>query len=133
MKTLTLTRHITANGAVLGELTGLSRPIYTLEEEWNGNKQNESCIPTGTYEVLPHAWDADTQFKFRRTWQLQNVPGRSGILIHAGNTRTDTHGCILVGLGMAIGGNMASVAQSQAAMDVLREEVGQEGFILTIK
>lgn len=36
--------------------------------------------------------------KFHRKLPLlHDVPGRSGIRIHAGNTASDTHGCILVG------------------------------------
>ena len=64
----------------------------------------ETAIPTGTYRV-----DMDTvspRFSRYTYYQqvcggklprLVGVKGFQGVLIHAGNTAADTHGCILVG------------------------------------
>ena len=63
----------------------------------------ETAIPTGKYRI-----DMNTiSPKFRyRTWaqpfggklpRLLNVPGYSGVLIHVGNTKSSTDGCILTG------------------------------------
>lgn len=65
---------------------------HTLELPWKGNMRNVSCIPPGTYTV-----EKFVSSKFGRCFRLPFVPNRSGILIHAGNTRDDTQGCILVG------------------------------------
>ena len=66
---------------------------YTLEDPWINNAPNISCIPEGQYFVKllysPH---------FGRPYpHILGVPGRTGILIHSGNTDADTQGCILVG------------------------------------
>lgn len=68
------------------------RPIVTLEPPWKDNLRNQSCVPRGTYELGLHV-----SSKFGRCFILQDVPNRDAILIHAGNTRKDTEGCILVG------------------------------------
>ena len=69
----------------------------------------KTAIPTGTYTI-----DMDTvspKFK-NRSWakpydgkipRLLEVPGFDGILIHPGNTTSDTSGCILVGKNTKVG------------------------------
>lgn len=53
----------------------------------------DTCIPKGIYDVI-----VSFSPKFKRDLpRLLNVPSFEGILIHAGNTTNDTHGCILVG------------------------------------
>lgn len=96
---------------------------YTLERPWLENQTDVSDIPAGFYTVIKH--DSD---KFQDVWQLLNVPGRDAILIHAGNTIEDTHGCILVGLGIADGG----ISKSQAALTKLRG-IFPAGFRLEIR
>ncbi len=52
-----------------------------------------SCVKPGTYSI-----DYHYSPKFRKYMlTLCGVKGRSGILIHSGNTSSDTAGCILVG------------------------------------
>lgn len=51
------------------------------------------CIPVGVYK-----FSMSESPRFHRVLpRLKNVKGRSGILIHSGNTVRDTKGCILVG------------------------------------
>lgn len=53
----------------------------------------KSAIPYGEYEVV-----VNRSPKFKRELpRLLNVPHFEGILIHRGNSATDTSGCILVG------------------------------------
>lgn len=66
--------------------------LQTLENPWRGNG-HDSSIPTGMYVckrvMSPHFGD---------TFEVANVPNRSHILFHAGNTEKDTLGCILLGM-----------------------------------
>lgn len=64
---------------------------YTLEEPWRNNIKRISCIPAGEYECVKH------NGSFKNVWRLLDVPKRTAVLIHAGNTLEDTEGCILVG------------------------------------
>ena len=67
--------------------------LYTLELPWKNNKRRVSCIPEGEYKVIKHRSP-----KFKNSFWIKNVKGRSEILIHAGNFYTQILGCILVGL-----------------------------------
>jgi len=64
----------------------------TLELPWLNNQTQKSCIPTGTYQVVPRFSP-----KFKNHFHVLDVPGRSYILIHPGNYFTQILGCILVG------------------------------------
>jgi len=97
---------------------------YTLEDVVRGDGdpakvagwkvKGESAIPYGTYKVL---WTFSPQKFKRHTWELQSVPGFSGIRIHAGNSAKDTEGCIL--LGNHVNGDYNGVTQSKAAVQAL--------------
>ena len=64
----------------------------TLELPWRNNAVGESCVPPGTYNVVPYASPSKGS-----VYLLQDVPNRSYIEIHAGNYYTQIAGCILVG------------------------------------
>ncbi len=133
MKALRLRRLLTANGACVGVLSGLSRTLYTLEDEWRDNRRGVSCIPAGTYRVTPHGWAANTPLTFKQVWQVLNVPSRIGILFHAGNKHAETEGCILAGLTLLVTQLVSSVGDSRMAIDLMRREIGENEFTLTIE
>lgn len=64
----------------------------TMELAWRNNQLRISCIPAGSYECIKH-----TSPKFGLCFWVQDVPGRSEILIHPGNYNTDLLGCIAPG------------------------------------
>lgn len=64
----------------------------TLELPNKQNATNVSCIPTGQYYC--RRYDSPN---FGATFRVDQVPGRTQILFHAGNTFADTAGCILLG------------------------------------
>lgn len=88
----------------------------------------ETAIPTGTYRV-----DMDTVSpRFSRYTYYQQVCGGKlprlvgvkgfvGVLIHAGNTAADTHGCILVGENKEVG----KVLNSRATFENLYKLMAQ--------
>ena len=64
----------------------------TLEQPWRENETDISCIPAGRYLCRrvdsPH---------FGNTFEITEVPERSHVLFHKGNTLADTKGCVMVG------------------------------------
>ena len=94
---LTLRRKWLTDQTTIGELyvDGVFFS-YTLEDVLRpaGVKiKHQTAIPAGRYEVIM-GWSNRFQKVMPR---LQHVPNFDGILIHAGNTKDDTSGCILVG------------------------------------
>lgn len=90
--TATLVRVSSDSIATYGVFVYQGTPLcITLELPWIDNEQNKSCIPLGEYVcrriVSPKHGD---------TFMVDNVPGRSSIEFHVGNSPSDTNGCILV-------------------------------------
>ena len=86
-------------------------------------------IPDGTYDVQPYSGT-----KYKDVWHVQNVPGRTAILIHWGNFERNTEGCILLGIGAGFSeGEGPAVWQSKKAIEYFRTLVGNEDFTLTIR
>ena len=90
----------------------------TLENPYLDNQRSISCIPEGQYKVrLRTARESATKEYLHLL--VQDVPDRSLILFHSGNTAKDTRGCILVGLGS----QQDSVQNSRMAMELLIKEI----------
>jgi hypothetical protein len=90
---------------------------------WKDNEKEISCIPEGEYEF--HRYSSA---KYKNVWKLENVPGRTDILIHAGNTIADFKGCI--GAGRTYYNN--GIYMSQDAIDLLRHNLPDKGKIKII-
>lgn len=93
-----------------------------LELPDKNNQPGISCIPEGEYDVTPY-----TSVKFKQCFAVNKVPGRSAILIHAGNTVDDTRGCLLPGHYNGLG----NVSDSRKTLSDLRK-LAPKGFILHI-
>ena len=90
----------------------------TLENPYLNNQRNISCIPEGQYKVrLRTARESATKDYLHLL--VQEVPDRSLILFHSGNTAKDTRGCVLVGIGT----EQDFVKNSRLAMDLLMKEI----------
>lgn len=130
MQTVTLVRRYMNNCTVGYFVFPSDFSVATLEPAWRDNARNVSCIPEGEY--LVKYLERSASGKYKKVWHIQNVPKRSGILIHKGNFIRDTHGCPLVGLSHSWAGNAYSVRSSNTAINKMREELGQSDFILKI-
>ena len=132
MINLLLIRNTFSKKSTVGELfLNGERICDTLENPWQDNQRNISCIPEGVYPVrlrLPR--ESATRDYIHLL--VKDVKDRDYILIHIGNTAKDTSGCILVGLGT----EQDVVHNSVLAMDLLIKEIlnlGGENINLIIK
>jgi len=78
---------------------------YTLEDQYQEVKvMHETCIPEDTYDVKFRTVGGFHE-RYKKRYgnshygmlHLQDVPGFTYILIHAGNTDEHTSGCLIVG------------------------------------
>ncbi len=123
-----LTRGWSDKRATLGllKIVGIKHdPIFTLENPLRETSV-DSRIPPGTYTCK--AYNSENHHD---CWELTNVPGRSNILIHYGNTEADTLGCIIVGLAAGSISEVPRVNGSKDAMKLLRSLLIGE-FVITV-
>ena len=129
---LLLVRDSFTSCSTEGELFINSVPFCNTLEPALGQSSNKYgkgfCIPPGTYSIDFHY---SPRFgKYMLT--LCGVRGRSGILIHSGNTHKDTVGCILVGKR----GGALPLGYSHSTLDSLFDRclsvLGKESITITI-
>jgi len=120
MKAILQRDHAASDKVVFGKLympwMKAVPDIYTIEIL--------NCIPAGSYELIGHQG-----VEKQDCWELKDVPGHTGILIHIGNYgcivgehSSDSKGCILVGFG--IEEDIPMITKSGAAMEYLRNMWG---------
>jgi len=130
MTTLNLKRIAFTREGVFGVLCNGPFPwLCTLEDPWNMNEKENSCIPKGVYECKSHV-----SHSHGATFILLDVPGRTDILFHAGNTIIDTRGCILLGMGFGEVNGLRGVKDSRAAISNLMDRMKNiKKFYLSIE
>lgn len=121
-----LRRMYTSEEGTFGALFIGGRPFcVTCEDPWKNNEVGVSCIPKGTYLCTPHNGQ-----KYKGVWILNEVPGRSAILIHAGNTKEDTRGCILVGTSFGVVDKLSAIINSRTALNALRKTLPSRFYLV---
>lgn len=114
---LTLIRELSTPDGTFGTIWLDGKELCkTCELPWGDNLPRESCIPVGGYTCIHH-----DSLHHPNTWELLDVPGRSDILIHNGNTIADSNGCILVGSAFGTVDGNPAVINSNATLDMLRK------------
>lgn len=121
MLTLRLERFHHSNRGTIGRIRVGDFWLFTLEEPWNQNRRYESCIPLGFYPIVPHVRPDG-----RSSILLKDVPHRTEILFHPGNTLRDTEGCILPGMEYEATSEVCRVFSSAEAMDILLRVVREQ-------
>ena len=100
-----------------------------LNDAGEGKVYGQTAIPYGTYEVVI---TYSNRFK-KQLPLLENVKGFEGIRIHPGNTKEDTHGCILVGVNSKKGMVTESKKTFDKLFSLLRDAVEmKETIFITI-
>jgi hypothetical protein len=108
-----VSRNEEYQGSTIGEMTVDGAHIcYTLEDGYQEKKvYGETRIPAGIYELELQTVGRFHERYSRVTWlpegmhrgmiHVKDVPGFTGILMHTGNTKLNTDGCLLVGKGFS--------------------------------
>lgn len=137
---VTLKRGNSTDEGTFGRLYFGGNVLHTVELPWRDNARRVSCIPTGTYQCA-----LVNSPRFGKVYGVQNVPGRSHILIHASNLAGDVdkgwitqlHGCIapaerLGAIKIPSGKMQAAGLVSRPALRKLMSWVGGSPFILEV-
>lgn len=124
----TLVRKPSTPEGTVGEMFNPdgSHLCFTMELPWDDNIVDQSCIPDGSYTCVPH-----NSQDHPNTWEVQNVKGRTNVLIHNGNIDSQSLGCILVGSDVGEIDGSTAVLQSVATLNMLRQTIPKT-FTLTI-
>lgn len=124
MINVTLDRIGEHDGQTYGVLRVANRPRFvTIEDAWRDNKPDVSCIPVGVYRCAYYSSP-----KFGWTYLVDGVPGRSGILIHPGNSHEDTRGCILVGSSFSPDAGSSGIIHSRTAFGLFLRLLKDEKY-----
>lgn len=109
----------------LGVMTVDDCSVWTIERRWDDNLPFKSCIPEGEYMMQ---WSVSP--KFGPSYHVTEVPGRTHILIHAGNYPSDFSGCI--GLGLGLIEDRVAVSSSRPALNKVESLLRKEDCLLRV-
>lgn len=132
---LQLVRYFNDSQIILGNLYGYDseRKTYLYGLSLFTLENAVKAIPVGIYPYRLSVTPATSKWFGKQSYILtiDDVPGRSGIQIHVGNTIKDTTGCILVGL--EENDNQDALLASQPAFNQLvkwlQDNSQQTGYI----
>lgn len=125
-----LTRFAYSPYGTFGKLLLPEFECYTVERPWLDNKPRQSCIPEGNYAMQLGRYNRGGY----DVYEVIEVPGRSLIKIHIGNTMEDVIGCIAVGNALGyIEGKWAVTSSKKAFGQFMQAMQGQQSSELRIE
>ena len=136
LKLVRVRATLLATFGVLMEADSAAAPFaVTLEREFDGGSNRPStttragaCIPAGTYSCV-----RVLSPKFKDTFLVRGVDGRSEILFHKGNLQDDSRGCVLVGEQFnPVKDGRGITASAEGFEEFMRLQAGVTSFTLTI-
>ena len=106
--------------------------LFTCEDRWLDNVPLQSCIPPspGSFEV-EYVIERD-RVGDHRHYRFSEVPGRTAIEIHVGNTELQTAGCVLVGTGLGWLEDRWAITHSINAIKSLHDKLGDRTHLMRI-
>jgi len=118
-----------SRGIVINDDGTIEFNYACLELPWLDNTRRISCIAAGKYKVKKR-WSP----RFKNHFHIQNVPGRSYILMHSGNFNHNTLGCQLPGASHTDINNdgFLDVTRSKKTMKALWKILPKKFFITII-
>lgn len=129
---LKLTRKIAKFDGVFGILQDINGYIVasTLEHAYHiAGESWEPKLPTGMYTCKRGMHRLESMTEDFVTFEVENVPGHTGILFHVGNYNKDSSGCILVGSDII---SSMLVCSKDAFKKFLELQENCDSFILTV-
>lgn len=134
---LTLSRKLYRSDGIFGELLGPKREFLcvTLEHAYSMKEVFYPKVPKGTYQCTRGVHRLERMESSFVTFEVMDVPGRTGILFHVGNYNDESQGCILLGkqMGNKSNGGKMIMSSHHAFTDFLRLLEGLESFELTVE
>jgi hypothetical protein len=129
-KVLELIRLEDSSAGTFGVLKINKEPFCVTLEPWDWeNMKSKSSIPAQQYTM--RRYDSPS---FGLTFLVENVPGRTAILFHAGNTADDTAGCILLASSFGKLRGERAILNSGKTFDIFMRRMDDVDFAhLTIK
>lgn len=136
--TVTITRSYNPKetpGILEAQNAGAIFTCKSLELVWLDNKSVISCIPAGTYQC---SWTFSPKF-MRYTYQVLNVPKRSGIRFHWGNygygKTVSIQGCILLGASFLDinGDTVPDILSTKKTIQLFEKFLEKKPFTLVIQ
>ncbi len=136
MENILLVRLETSDLGTFGEIDYFGTTFVTGELPWRDNRDNVSCIPTGSYEAV---WCFSPRFQ-KYTYLLRNVPGRDGIRIHGASFfgdrsmgfRSHSDGCLGLGDGIRWADKQPFLLNSPSTTRLFQNKLEGRSFLLEI-
>jgi hypothetical protein len=125
---LRIVRYAYTSMGTFGEIYLNGTRLVTVERPWLDNQRSISCIPLGNYTVKPGYYNRGGY----KAMEVMNVPNRSNILFHRGNTMYDSAGCILITSREGCVNGMWAGLESTSAFNYFMSVTGSDSHQLEI-